>query len=415
MSKQLLLLLLLFIITSIGVVRAMNTGSVTTSELDMRKKILILTSFGGGGNLTASSALENHLKDAYNIESNHVFKELLEPLDPVSFSTFGRCSGEEFYNLFVPSKSFTFLGWVYSMGAWYMQQRKEKIYTILHDYFIKTKPDLIVSVVPIINNIVLAAAQDLNIPFLLMPTDLDVSPYIINITQPTYKQFYLGIAFDDEEIMAPINKASIPQENIFTLGSPLRDEFFTEKNKSLFRKKYAFDENKFTIMVLMGSQGSTETEKYVAELLKLNEPIHIVACIGKNEASRQNLLKLSVPEHISLSIVGFTKDIADYMAISDIFISKSGTLSVCEALYMNLPLFLDATSGILPWEKFNLHFIKKHGFGECIENYNQIVPLVANCIQNPSQLEYYKNNIRNLEKKNFPQEARNMIERILGK
>jgi len=166
---------------------------------------------------------------------------------------------------------------------------------------------------------------------------------------------------------------------------------------------------------LMGAHGSDEIKDYVAELLKVNNPMNIIACIGKNEKSRKDLAKLSIPPHISLSVVGFTDRIADYMAISDLFISKSGTLSVSEALYMNLPLLLDATSALLPWEEFNHQFIKKHGFGDSIKKYRHIAPLITTITGNSNQLEIYKNNIQNLEKKNCSLEAVKLIERMLEK
>ena len=82
-----------------------------------------------------------------------------------------------------------------------------------------------------------------------------------------------------------------------------------------------------------------------------------------------------------MSIVGFTERISDYMAVSDILITKSGTLSVCEAIYMNLPMLLDATSTILPWEQFNHTFIKQHNFGESITDYAMIEPMISALLQ----------------------------------
>src|SRR5438045_9662837 len=118
-------------------------------------------------------------------------------------------------------------------------------------------------------------------------------------------------------------------------------------------------------------------EFYIAELLKISKPFHLLACIGSNESCRANIEKLlSTAPHISSFVIGFTENIADYMTMSDLIITKSGTLSVCESLYKNLPLFLDATSSILVWEKFNHTFIKNQGFGISIANYNEVVPLI---------------------------------------
>ena len=144
-------------------------------------------------------------------------------------------------------------------------------------------------------------------------------------------------------------------------------------------------------------------------------PFHLIVCIGKNEQSKTDLERISIPPHITLKIVGFTPRISDYMGVSDMLITKSGTLSVCEALYMNLPLFLDATSTLLPWEKFNHYFIKKHVFGLSITKYSEIAPLINNAFQHPDELMLYKKNIQNLNKKDFGQELRKLVKEILEK
>lgn len=405
-TKIILLLTLLLGLVSGTIVYVRN-------KTNPKKKILILTSFGGGGNLAASNALESYLKNNYNVQSCYVFKELFTPLDPLNYLTFKHYSGEEFYNWFIPGKFFRVLGWIYYFGVWYIQLRKKSIHTILRNYLIRTKPDVIISVIPIINNIVLDVAQELNIPFLLIPADLDVNSYIIKIAQPTYKNFYVGLPFDDEEIKKPLKNAHIPEEHIFIIGPPLRTDFFIKKNKNKLRKEHAIDENKSVVMLLMGSHGSDEMKNYVEELLKVTTPLHLIACIGKNEKSRQELEKLLIPPHISLSIVGFTEKISDYMTMSDLFISKSGTLSVCEALYTDLPLLLDTTSTPLPWEKFNHYFIEKYNFGNSIKKYSEVAPLITTITKESNQLETYKNNIRTLKKKNCSKEIKKLIKHIL--
>lgn len=414
LSLSLLLLLpLIFFGYGIFISRVSETQSLANKPSSLKKKVLILTTMGGGGNLEAGKAIESYLKNDYTVESSFVFKDLLQELDPLKLITAEEYSGEEFYNLFIQGKYFRVLTLIYELGAWYTQLQKEKIHVILKDYFTKTQPDLIISVIPIINNIVLEVAQELNIPFLLMPTDLDVSPYILNIEKPTYKKFYIGLPFNDEEIMAPLHKAHILNEHTAIVGSPLRKSFFMKTHKNLLKKKYAISENKLVVMILMGSHGAHEIKDCVMELLKVDAAAHIIACVGKNEASEKELAALFVPPHLSLSIVGFTPHIADYMAMSDVLISKSGTLSVSEALYMNLPLLLDGTSSLLPWEKFNHSFIKYHGFGTIIENFTEIAPLISAMIKDKSWLELYKNNIEKWEKKNFPQEIKKMVGRIL--
>ena len=385
----------------------MKRVTMKKSDTTVTKKIILLTSSGGGGHLSATTALETYLGDDYDLQIVHIFK-LLFHLDPIRIITFNKYSCEELFNNFLPKKHFRLLTWISRLGAQYIHHRRKKIHQELRNYFIQNKPDCIISVVPIMNYIILDIAQELNIPFILMPTDLDVTIYIQRINNPTYKQFSIGLSFDDKNIMKPIEKAGISSEHIFILGAPLKPDFFTSHNKP-----HTTNKNIPVIMVLMGSRGSCETEKYTEQLLNLTTPVQLIVCIGKNQKSKEKLAQLTVPAHITVSIIEFTEHIPDYMAMSDILISKSGSQSICEALYTNTPIFLDATSVLLPWEKFNHIFINKNQFGHLIKKYHQIVPLISSLLENHEQLLTYKNNIEKLEKKNCRQELRKLLTKIL--
>jgi len=390
----------------------------TTNQIfamEESKKILILTSAGGGGHLTASTSLEAQLKDSYQIETVNVFQDLLGPLDPIRSLTSNKYSLEEIYNYLVPAKNYNILTLFRDVGNWFMQHHhKEDIQQLLRNYFKKNNPDLIISVIPLINNIILDTAQELNIPFILMPTDLDITMYVTNIKNPTYKQFKICLPFDDEEIMTPLKNAGITKDHVAIVGPPLKPNFFEKKNIALLKSNLNIPENKPAIMILMGSQGLDDTEKYTAELIKLEQPAHLIICFGKNEASKEAIEKMTIPSHITISLVGFTTRIADYMAVSDLLITKSGTLSVCEAIYMNLPMLLDATSTILPWEWFNHMFIKKHHFGESITDYSMVVPLVSSLIyKDKIILDSYKNNLKTFKKPHNQQIMKELVRTML--
>jgi processive 1,2-diacylglycerol beta-glucosyltransferase len=388
----------------------MEPATVTQTELPMKKKkILILTSLEGG-NLVASKAMQSYLESDYDIQISQAFEEILAPIDPLSIFN---SSGEQFYCSFVPGKHFELLAWIYKCGTWYMQSQKDTVHGLLKTYFIKTQPDLIISVVPVINNMVLSAAEELAIPFLLAPTDLDITPYIMGIKNPTYGKFYLNLIFDDAQMAQIVQNAGIPQKSLHITGAPLRKDFLIPKDKFEIRKKYNLKQDIPIIMVLMGSFGSNEIKDYATQLMTIQKPCHLLICIGKNEESRKDLAQLQIPAHITTSIIGFTHDIADYMAASDLLITKSGTLSVCEALYMDLPLFLDATSTLLPWEKFNHTFIKQHSFGMSITQFSDVGPLIANALEHEDELILYKKNIEKLEKKNCSVEFKKLVDEIL--
>ncbi len=101
------------------------------------------------------------------------------------------------------------------------------------------------------------------------------------------------------------------------------------------------------------------------------------------------------------------------MGIADLFITKSGSISVCEGIYMQVPMLLDATSTHIQWEQFNHSFIQNHGFGSIITNYNQISKMVMNYLREKKQLASIKKNLANFKKRNGGQEVKKLIAHIL--
>lgn len=378
------------------------------------KKITILTSEGGGGHTTATKSLTHLLHDEYEINVIHVFKEILFSLDFFKKITFNRYSGEEFYNYLLQKNYYRVISFLfYYCGIWCIQLRKKHILTLLRAYFTQNKPDLIISVVPSINDSILTIAQELSIPFMLMPTDLDISIYLRGITNPTYKNFYLCLPFNNQQISAPAINALIPESQILIVGPLIQKNFFTTKNIAELKKEHNLADDKPIIMVLMGAKGSNSIKNYTSYLAQIQQPIHIIACIGANTQSRQSLEQLSTPEHTTLTIIDFTDRIADYMTLADIIITKSGSISVCEGIIMNTPLLLDATSTVLPWEGFNHHFIKTHQFGDIITKHKNIALFVSSLLNDTELLQSYKKNLLNFNQKNEKAQLKKIIDEIV--
>lgn len=373
------------------------------------KKIIILTSNGGGGTLSASNAIEEYLKKDYTIKTVYIFAKLLKSIDFCSILTLGKYSCEDVYNILIARKYFKVLALLYYVGKYYIRFKKKYIKSTLKQYLINNKPDIIISVVPIINDIILSVAQELNIFFLLIPTDLDISMYVINIHQYNYSKFYLGLPFKNAYLEKPLHNACLTSSHLITLGAPLKSSFFTEKNIPLLKKEFNIPFDKPVIMLIMGAQGSNGIYHYIQELIQISHSMHLIICIGKHN---NFVMPTNVAPHISISIIKFTSRIADLMAISDLIISKSGSLSVCEALYMNKPLLLDATSTVLPWEKLNHTFIQKYTYGTSIYRYKDIVPLVSSLLFEKKQLKNYTLNINTIQKLNFQQTIMSAVDNL---
>ncbi|BDC35248.1 hypothetical protein Noda2021_12060 [Candidatus Dependentiae bacterium Noda2021] len=380
----------------------------------MKKKIIVLSSSGGAGHVTATQALKDCLSGAYDVTSID-FMHVLHDIDLVKKITRGGLEAEQvFYNYCLKRRWFAVLNIVYQIGTWYFALRRKKITAIFKKYIIDQKADLIISVVPIINGALADAAQMADVPLIIVPTDLNAKSFINGMHKTSYNKICMTQAFDDADVANSIKPSGLISAQIATTGFPLRKQFFNTKEKNELKDSYAIPKNKPIIFLMMGGQGSSTIITFLNELSKIASPFHIIVCIGKFEQLRLKIESLSFPAHITYTIVGFTSHIDDYMAMSDFAITKSGSVSVSESIYMNLPMFFDATGTILTWERFNHAFIKSHGFGQSITSVKCIKQVIENVLAQPSVYQAMHENLAQFPKKIFCDEIPVVVKNLLN-
>jgi processive 1,2-diacylglycerol beta-glucosyltransferase len=382
------------------------------SEAPARKKIVVFTSKGGGGHMSATRTLTHYLSQDYDI-TPIIFIDILGPLDPVRKFTFQKYTGEDLYNYGLRK------GWNYfinnilaPIGISRIQAWQDQIKELAYNYLEKLRPDLIISVMGFFNASLLDAAKRLNIPFLVVTTDLDTSNYIIGISKPDYKKFYYSIPFDDQSIREKIKSAEIPESQIKVLGFPVRSDFLAQPDIKELKIEFGVPADKFVIMLLMGASGSKDLYNYLKALSKQKNPIHIIVCLGRNELMRRKIRRLMIPPHITLTVVGFTDRISDLMSISDVLVTKPGPNTLCEAFYKNLPVILDGTHSPLYWEFLNIDFVVKNKLGDVVSNYKQLHDII-----NKYMTENYKTEVlpelQKLHKPDFGASIKSFVKEIL--
>lgn len=384
-------------------------------EVGNMQKIVIFTSSGGGGHLSASNALTSYLKDQYEIVQIKLLDEVLSSFDPIALASLGKKHGEAMYNALTPYNQWWLLNLIYRFGRIYFGPLAPFMRSRITQCLKEQNADLVISVIPIFNKIILKAAQDLDIPFLLLPTDLDIRSFVYNIRYPYYKKFHLSLIYDDNAIKKPAKFAGINEHNISVNGFPLRSEFFQEKDRAALRTSMGIELEKPVIMIMMGSQGANNIISCVKSLSALKTPAHLLICIGKHTAIKDSLLNIRVPEWVTIDIIEETNRISDYMATSDLLISKSGTASFCEAIHMRLPMIIDGSSSSLVWERFNHRFTKKHNLGSVITNYNQLPDKVSQFFSSQLIAEQIKHNQAQLNNCRTPERIRARIARMFRK
>lgn len=373
-----------------------------------RKKIIILTSKGGGGHISATHALQSYLGDDYDITVVHPFTEIFHNHDFTPY-ILGK-SGEDAYNWFLNNRWHRTISLMYHMAARYFQLRHKKLTNLMCLFLEKEKPDLVISVVFLVNGVTLHACQQLDIPFLIIPTDLDIRPFLVGIKNPTYARFMIAAAFEDPLSLDTLGAAGILPAHLRMVGFPLRANFFQEHDAIAIKKKWSFPDNKPILLIMMGGQGALALIDYALALSKMATPAHLVICIGKCTKLGPQLSAIPFPDHITHSIIGYTDNIAHLMHVADLIITKSGSVSFCESIYSGKPILLDATTTILPWEQLNHHILKTRKFGDRVTSFNDL-PRRVRSIQ--ARCHEYQKNAKEYPKIKAPVEIPKIIKELL--
>ncbi len=380
----------------------------------MKKTIIIFTSSGGNGHISATKALQSYLSDEYEIKPVFIFEEVFKNIDPISIISFGRSCGEDMYNFFLRRRWFKILNFIYDFGNWYFSTRIKSMIALTNNYLATHKPDLIISVIPVVNDVILEAAQRNNIPFLLIPTDFDVTSFVSGIKAPSYPKFIANLASDDPLVKATITSAHINPEQTTVMGLPMRKDFFEPKDKEILKKQFGVETGKPVIVLMMGGQGNNGILAFSEQIAKLPIPAHVIICIGRNSEIKETIKKINFAPHISITVLGFTERISDLLAMADLLITKSGSVSFAEGITMNIPMILDATATLLYWESLNHILLTAHEWGISLKHTRDLNAAILTILGNPAQYQKIKHNLETFGKHRLDLEIKPVIEKLLA-
>lgn len=390
-----------------------NPGS-DENPMTRKKKILVFISTGGGAHTSASQAIKNYLGDGYEFKVVTMIREVLFPIDPLNWLMGGTYSGEDFYDALLKNQYIYSTHMVAKLGGMMIKLRGKTIDGLVEDFIRKEKPDLVLSVFPYFNGSLYRVTKKLNLPFLVIQPDFDSTHYAHDLANPTSEHFIFGIPFDYEGIWKKVESANIPKERVRVVGFPVRPSFFEKRDLEAARKEFNVPSDKPVAMVLMGSAGSRGTLKYAKAFAKLDYPMHVILCLGRNEALRKEIEQLQFPPHITVSLLGFTDKIADVMAISDVIITKSGPTSICEAIYARKPIIVDRTSGkILWWERLHAQFVVDNGFGEELFEIRKLPQVLGKFVNDKASIAAVKERMANYKLPDVKENIRSLVRQLI--
>ena len=351
--------------------------------------------------MSVAAALTSYLCDSYETKTLDLIGTSLAPQDPFYRIT-RKYTGQDIYNFLLQHNAKRTTNFLYHLGTWMIAMRKKQLRAAITAIIKQESPNLIISVIPMINDIISAICADLDVPCLIIPTDFDVSSFIGNMPHHIGNKTIICLPLNAPEVLRNV-PAHLPKNKLITTGFIIRPSFFEPRTIAELKKKYTIPANKPVVLLIMGAAGSSATLTYLYELRTIAVPMHLIICVGRATYLIEKINRIAMPAHISYTIITHEHTIADYMAIADLCITKPGSVTFAETLYMNVPMLLDRTSPPLLWERLNLTLVKEYNLGNVICARAQIRPQVTYYLTHSAALRACKQNIEHLDKKNCAQ------------
>jgi 1,2-diacylglycerol 3-beta-galactosyltransferase len=249
-------------------------------------------------------------------------------------------------------------------------------------------PNLIVSVHPLTQFIPLRVLGSLKrkIPFVTVCTDLGGA-------HPTWFHPDADLTFVPTDLVRDVAmRCGLVPARLRQYGLPVRPAFWHEdRPKAEVKADLGLDPAVPTVLIVGGGDGvggvAGIARAIAAAAGRVRSgaaapPVQVVVVCGKNKRLQAELAAGKYP--VPVCVQGFVKNMSDWMAASDVLVSKAGPGTIAEALIRGLPIVL---SGFLPGQEApNVQYVTDAGVGAFSRDPAVIAATVLQWLAEPEAL-----------------------------
>jgi processive 1,2-diacylglycerol beta-glucosyltransferase len=306
-----------------------------TTNINIKfKKVLVLSASAGAGHVRAAQALERAFIDLDAAEE-------VRHIDALDYTN------KLFRNLY--TKAYLDLvnttpdlfGWLYDRldKPWKsdrLLQAFDKLNTrplvrLLREY----RPEILICTHFLPSEIIslLKARERLAYRQAIVVTDFDAhAMWLCN----HYEHYFVAL----DETRVYLTTLGIPAEKVSVTGIPIDPVFAQAKDKRAMRDKHGLRQDRATILVSAGGFGVGPIDTLIRSLLQLRNKAQVIAICGRNQELKGRLdqiaARLAPDNPVALKVVGYTMEMDELMAASDLALGKPGGLTTSEALAKGL-------------------------------------------------------------------------------
>jgi hypothetical protein len=352
-----------------------------------REVVLFVLDAGGGHRAAANALIAAAEQTASPLRFEVVnLKDVLAAFDLTRRIT-GR-SMEEMYNSMVRARLTAGLVPLLRLFQWGIRRLHRPMASRVAGFLASRRPALVVSAIPNFNAVLRDAVRSSHpgTPFVVLLTDLaDFTPHFW--MEPGVDRVIVGTDRATEQA----RESGLPCDRIGrTSGMLLHPRFHAAGGPGLrerVRAELGIGLEAFVVLALFGGKGSPELRPLSEALLRQSPGWHVIAICGDNPRLYEGLAAAELRSAGRLHRVGFTGRVAEYLAASDVFVTKPGPASLAEAFHCRVPVVLASNRYTIPQERYNARFVEANGLGFVVRSWRRMPAAVRRLAEEPALRE----------------------------
>ena len=192
------------------------------------------------------------------------------------------------------------------------------------------------------------------IPCYFVATDYTCSPTVEQCNMD-------GYFIPDASLSGEFIRAGLSSLRLIPSGIPVRQAFYAHQDKTEVRERLGLPQEGVIVLLMCGSMGCGPIRRIARELVqRLPEDASVVAICGNNEKLFESLSEI---ESLRLRVLGYCREIPDYMDAADMIVTKPGGLSATEAATKHLPMVLINAVGGCEGKNFDFFLARGYAVG----------------------------------------------------
>lgn len=371
--------------------------SIWLANLDgskRRPQLLLFSCNYGAGHKMAAQGIVQSLPDC-DVHVVDIYQGPLKSLDPLRW-IFSEFNNEKIYNDLAKHEYNRLLNWIAKVAPNALVLQQRNIERLLISYLQEQRPDLLISCIPLINPMLMAAARQVGIPLIVITTDIDISAFCFGFEEQEQladkKKFRMTVPYASEHFHHQHYSQFLRHSFQYKFGYPTRRAFSEEADRSaldLLRIQYGINDDEHVILVMMGGNTAQAAKTYAQLLLEMSDReidritdnldgrnnIRLICLCGdvKQDSNRSLMVHLNAlncascrkNQRVQIHACPGTPHIAQIASLPELrtVISKPGGSTVNEMIKKKIPMVYHVSNVTLDWECGNMEYGEARNLG----------------------------------------------------